>query len=448
VADARFAYACKMGAGGEPMKRQLGTMERALVFVDDLSSLFIVVALRLVNGPPPEVLQRALAILQKRHPLLRVRIVKEGGRLYFETAADAPAIPLQVSRRQDDQQWRAVTEAELNGQIDAGSAPLMRVHYLHAGGQDAPGEVILSCHHTIMDAAAGANFCRELLSLCGTLWAGQPIEGYGPLAPVPPAERLYPAAFQGGRRLWRTATFLLRQMRDEMSYRRQAGAGRRPAVHAAVQTRCLFAQLPADATARFAGRARREGVTLNSGLAAAELLAVHKHLYQGQAIPLRAIAFSDLRPYLKPPVRPENLGSYFSMLQYTVPMGGQQDLWALARTVQQSIYRLNKRGDKFVTPLLTKTLFQMMSKQRAYRLAATGLSYTDAVDLEPSYGPIRVVGLHGFIPNNPLGPEYALFGRLLFDRLWLDVFYSPEDLDRPTAQAITDEICHLVGEDR
>jgi hypothetical protein len=136
------------------------------------------------------------------------------------------------------------------------------------------------------------------------------------------------------------------------------------------------------------------------------------------------------------------------MLQYTVPMGGQQDLWALARTVQQSIYRLNKRGDKFVTPLLTKTLFQMMSKQRAYRLAATGLSYTDAVDLEPSYGPIRVVGLHGFIPNNPLGPEYALFGRLLFDRLWLDVFYSPEDLDRPTAQAITDEICHLVGEDR
>jgi len=30
----------------------------------------------------------------------------------------------------------------------------------------------------------------------------------------------------------------------------------------------------------------------------------------------------------------------------------------------------------------------------------------------------------------------------------LDVFYSPEDMERQTAQAITDEICHLVGEDR
>ena len=68
------------------------------------------------------------------------------------------------------------------------------------------------------------------------------------------------------------------------------------------------------------------------------------------------------------------------------------------------------------------------------------------VDLEQSYGPIRVVGLHGFIPNNNLGPEYGFFARLLFDRLWLDVFYLEEDMDRHTAQAITDEVCHLVGD--
>jgi hypothetical protein len=280
------------------------------------------------------------------------------------------------------------------------------------------------------------------------LCAGQPIEGYEPLPPVPPAETLYPPAFQGARRLWHTAAFLLRQMRDEISYRRQVSAGRLPPLHAAVHTRCLVTQLSPDATARFVRRARREGVTLNSGLAAAELLAVSKHLYQNQAIPLRAITFTDLRPHLKPPVPPENLGAYFSMLQYTICIGDQHDLWKLARTVQQSIYRLNKRGDKFVTPLLTKTLFQMMSKQSTYRLAATGLSYTDIAGIEPSYGPIRLVGLHGLFPNNNLGPEYALLARLLFDQLWLDVFYSEEDMDRHTAQAITDEICRLVGDDR
>lgn len=430
------------------MRRQLGTMERALVFVDNFSSLFIVVALRLVNGPPPEVLQQALAILQKRHPLLQVQIVKERGRYFFQTPADVPSIPLQVSQRQDDQQWLAVTEAELNEKIDHTVVPLMRVRYLYAAGQDAPGEVILSCHHTIMDAASGGHFCHELLSLCGRLCVGQPIEGYEPLPPLPPAEALYPPAFQGAGRLWHTAAFLLRQMRDEVSYRRQVGAGRRPPVHEAVHTRCLVAQLSPDATARFTRRARQEGVTPNSGLAAAELLAVSKHLYQHQAIPLRAITFSNLRPHLKPSVPAENLGAYFSMLQYTIRISDPHDLWGLARSVQQSIYRLNKRGDKFVTPLLTKTLFQMMSKQRAFRLAATGLSYTNIAGLEQNYGPIRLVGLHGLFPNNNLGPEYALLARPLFDQLWLDVFYSEEDMDRHTAQAITDEICQLVGDDK
>jgi hypothetical protein len=423
-------------------------MERAMVYIDDLSSLFIVVALRLVNGPPPELLQQALAVLQRRHPLLQVQIVREKGRYYFQTAADVPPIPVQLSQRHDEQQWLALTEVELNEKIDPAMAPLMRVHYLYSAGQDAPSELIFACHHTIMDAIAAATFCRELLGLCGALCAGQPIEGYGPLSPVPPAETLYPQAFQGARRLWHTAGFLLRQMRDEVSYRRQVGGGRRPPVHAAVHTRCLATQLTPDATARFVRRARREGVTLNSGLAAAELLVVSKHLYQHQAIPLRAITFSNLRPHLKPPVPPENLGTYFSMLQYTVRISDRRDLWELARAIQQSIYRLNKQGDKFVTPLLTKSLFQMMSKQSAFRMAAAGLSFADVGGMEARYGPIELAGMHGFLANNNLGPEYSLFARLLFDRLWLDVFYLEEDMDRHTAQAITDDICHLVGDDR
>ena len=429
------------------MRRRLGTMERAIVYIDELSALYVVVALRLVNGPPPEVLRQALANLQERHPLLRVRIAKEKRHLLFQTPAEVPPIPLQVSQRQDDEQWRSATEAELDAKMDPSIPPLMRVRYLYAEGRDAPSEVVFTCHHTIVDATSGATLCRELLSLCGSLWEGQPVEGYGPLSPLPPAEALYPPAFQGVGRVWRTAALLGRQMRAEISYRRALGAGRRPPVHPAVHTRILTTQLPADTTTRFLQRARREGVTWNSALAAAELLAVSKHLYQHAAIPLRAVTFSNLRPYLKPPVADEQLGTYFAMLQYTIRIGSGQDLWAFARTVQDSIYRLNKRGDKFVTPLLTKALFQMMSRQDSFRMGAAGLSDTDAGDMEPRYGPIRLVGLHGFIPNNNLGPEYGIFARLLFDQLWLDVFYMAEDMDRNRAEAITDEVCHLVGGD-
>jgi hypothetical protein len=428
------------------MERQLGKMEQGIVFVDDFSSLIIVVAIRLMNGPPPEILQQALAMLQSRHPLLRVQIERKRGHLYFQDPAQVPPIPLQISERRDDHQWQTETEAEINQKLDPTTAPLMRVRYLYSTGQDAPSEIIFACHHTIMDATSGISFCHELLSLCGAMCAGQPIEERESLSFVPPADKLYPPSFQGLGRLWRTVTFMLRQIGGEISYRRQLGNGRRPALHPAVHTRILPIQIPADTTEKFVKRARREKITLNSALIAAELLAVNKHLYQNQTIPLRGIAFADLRPHLKPPVSPENLGAYFSMLQYTVLMSDQRTLWELAREAQQEIYRITKHGDKFITPLLTKSLFQMMAKQNMFRTGTAGLSYASVSGLEQSYGPIQLVGLHGFIPNNFLGPEYSIFARLLFDRLWLDVFYMEEDMDRKTAQTIADEMSRLIGD--
>ena len=426
------------------MERQLGKMEQGIVFVDDFSSLIIVVALRLVNGPPPEILQQALAILQRRHPLLRVQIERKRGHLYFREPTQVPPIPLQVSTRQDDRQWQTETESEINLKLNPAAVPLMRVRYLYSAGQDAPSEIIFACHHTIMDATSGISFCHELLSLCGAMCAGQPVEERESLSLVPPVETLYPPAFQGAGRLWRTATFMLRQIGGEISYRRKLGNGRRPALHPAVHTKILPIQIPPDVTEKFIKRARRERVTLNSALIAAELLAVGKHLYQSQTIPLRGIAFADLRPHLKPPVSPENLGGYFSMLQYTVLMSDQRTLWELAREVHQEIYRITKHGDKFITPLLTKSLFQMMAKQNTFRTGTAGLSYASVSGLEQSYGPIRLAGLHGFIPNNFLGPEYSIFARRLFDQMWLDVFYLEEDMDRQTAQTIADEMCRLI----
>jgi hypothetical protein len=77
-------------------------------------------------------------------------------------------------------------------------------------------------------------------------------------------------------------------------------------------------------------------------------------------------------------------------------------------------------------------------------MGAAGVSYSSTAGLRQSYGSIRLVGLHGLFPNNNLGPEYGIFARLLFDRLWLDIFFMEEDMDRQTAQTIADEICRLV----
>jgi hypothetical protein len=67
--------------------------------------------------------------------------------------------------------------------------------------------------------------------------------------------------------------------------------------------------------------------------------------------------------------------------------------------------------------------------------------------LQPEYGGIKVCGLHGFISNIDLGPEYSAQVSLFEGRLVWDIVYLDGDMDRARALEIAEQIQALLREE-
>lgn len=428
------------------MGRKLGAFESALTLSDEHVPLNVVVVLRLAAGPSPEALRRALDALQQRHPLLRVRIVQRGGGYTFDRGRGA-AVALRLTEREDSRAWVAEAEAELGERIDLAGVP-MRCVYLTA---DRACEILLTFHHAIMDATSAVNLCRELLAAGAAADAGGDPTIGEPLTPLPAAEGLFPSDYQGWRRRLRIGRFLLRQLGAEIAERRGGGGAWHPPPTGPTRNRVLCFQLSEAETASLVRRSRRRRLTLHSVFDAAILLAVARQLYPEQSLPLRHLTFANLRPYLRPPVADHHLGAYFAMLRFSSPVAPDRELWDLARGINTRVHAANRRGDKYAFSLTSTAVMRHLIRTGGQRMAATAISYAGAVRLGTSSrghghdeGPFPVRGLHAFVANFRLGPEYTAQVRLWAGRIWWDILYLEPELDEAAARRLADEIRNLL----
>lgn len=376
--------------------------------------------------------------------MLRVRIVERSGGFWFEPAAGVP-IPLRQLERRDDETWRGAAEAELNQRIDIASGPLLRCAYVAPANEngDTPAErgrseLILTFHHTVMDAVSGAPLLRQLLTLC------EEPEGETELADgstLPPVEERFPPAARGLSGRWRLLRFLGRQLLDEMSYRIRTRGARRPPIVEPACCRVLPVELAKDVSAALVRSLRRRRVTLNAALSAALLLAAYRHLYGGESeTAMRYITFANLRPYLRPPVPDDHLGCAIVMLRYTARLGPGRDFWRLASEIAEQVDAGVRRGDKFCAVRLSERMMRRILGRRSERMAATAVSYSGVTRLGERYGSIGVRGTHAFVSNLGLGPEYTAQARWFRNRLQLDVVYLESDMDEALARALADEV--------
>ncbi|MEO7841430.1 MAG: hypothetical protein ABIU06_18965, partial [Anaerolineales bacterium] len=163
----------------------------------------------------------------------------------------------------------------------------------------------------------------------------------------------------------------------------------------------------------------------------------------------RTFSFVNLRPYVKPPLSDQELASYSSALRYTVQVEGGLDVWQIARDLHARIYSSLKAGDKFVANLIAEPLIKLVTRLNSFRISATALNYNGVVAIEPSYGPMKVTGVHMFVSAYDLGPELSAQAQLFGDQLFWDFVYLDADMTRDEAIAITEEIrtilAHAVG---
>ena len=419
------------------MLRALGSFERALLIQDRYGPFHIVVVAQVEGAPSPDVLRAALELVQKRHPLLAARIRQTKGRYHFDAISDPP-LPMSVLQRQGDEAWHAIAESELSRRIDNDQGPLFRCTYLF-GAEGARAEVILALAHQIIDAPGCMLLLDDLLRFCQQL-----TEGHTPEVAVvelqPAADKRFPQAFRGAAMARRTAQFLFEQMADEIRYRWETRGQPVLQMRANSPGHILSVRFSAELTDRIARRARVEHVTLNSLLNAAMVLAVNRHLYGGRVMPMRTVTFATLRPYVVPALSEPTLSPYITMLRYTVMVDPARGLWDLARELHSRIESSFRRGQKFVAAKTTERLISMANRLQAFRLGNAAMNYNGSPNLEPEYGRISVVGLHGFISSVRVGPEYAAQVSLVNEELSWDFTYMESDMDRSLAQRIADEI--------
>lgn len=413
--------------------RVLRGIEQALWITDQFGPFNVVGVLRLKHAPSLDVLRAALDQLQKRHRLLRTRIGVVNGQPIFEPS-NLP-IPIHVVDCAVPDDWLKVAAAELNTRIDSAAGPLLRLSVLQHDDV-AHTNWVLTFHHTIVDASSGMRLFDELLRQCVDPQTAETRDDPLPAAAVDS----FPERYQGLRFTAAAAPFMLRQMGDEMRFRWQARGEHAAAIAPSARVCILPIQLDTSLTNLIVRASRKHRITINSLLTAALMLAAKHKLFGSGDASIRHVTFADLRRYLDPPLADDTLGCAIAMARFTTRVKSGMDVLTLARIVHDEILASNRRGEKFITHVFSVPLLRMLTSLKAFRMGHTALSYVGVAQLQPSYGSTVIEGLHAFVSNIPLGPEYAALARLFAGQLWIDITYLDADMSREQASEIAAEM--------
>jgi len=427
------------------MERRLGIFETAETLTDAASPFNVVGVVEIETTIGPTGLREALDRAQRRHPLLRAKIVEDDDGFAYDLDG-VPPIPLEIVDRSGDDHWLRVAESELNRSFDIGAGPLARCSLLTDGSGARASELVVCFLHTIIDGTSAVNLVREMLESWDAAAAGRSLSTPEVLALQPPVEAFFPSAYRGFAAKIRTAGFMARQLADELGYRRRARGTRRMPIHAQSQCRALSRELGDDDLVALVRAARRHRVTLNSALNAAMLTVVRDRLYGDAPVPLRNFNFAILRPYLEPPVEDHHLGSYHVMLRSTVNLRAGENVWRLAERINAQTVAAARRGDKYLSLLTVADVMRFILARRNMRMGSTALGYTGSLKLPQRIGTIAVRAVHALVSNFVLGPEFTAQARLFRGRLWWDTIYLDSDMDESLAAGITDEILDLLRE--
>lgn len=421
--------------------RPLDSMETALTLMEQFAPMAAVCVVQLTQAPAAAALVAGLAKVQAKQPLLRSQIVKEGGRFKFALLKDPPTIPFVSEPRQGKEHWRDVVTQALNSHIDLAKPPYLKCIYLEDQAREE-ADLVLVFHHAIMDAYSGLQLLHQLLALCV-----EPNKDLGEPYPFPgPIDQRMPDDLQGWRGRQRLASFMAQQMRDELAYRRGLRDARRQTIHPTANCLILTRELDSETTRAIIRRSLAERLTTNSVICAALLLAVHRCLYDSEPTQLRSLTFSNLRPYLSPTIPDDLLACEIAMLRQTIAVSQRPDLMRTAHALQEQLYAISKGGDKFLFAQTSKSLVQMSSRFEVMRMGTTAVSFVGSIALASRYGNIGVTGLHAFISNNRVGPEYSAFAKVMNGSLSWDFLYLDSDMDEEMAEKVADATCKLLRE--
>jgi hypothetical protein len=428
------------------MLRALGDFERAFWLMDQTHSVNFVIIAHVRGALEPPVLERALALLQARHPLLGARITGSG-QAVFE-AGGVPPIPLREVPRGSEDQWRQEVERELNTPLPWSQGPLVRAVLVRAEEQS---EILLTFHHSAGDGRSGMYAVRDLLAFVDSLKEGRPVAPEAVRFP-PSIEELFAPQMKGLRAFGRVARFL---GSAALAFSRRPQQLPSQSKEAKVSTALLHGELSPAESELLRARCRKEGATVHGVLCGALLRSVSVRLdgLTGSARARFMCCYSpvDLRDMFQQSVAPGAVGYFLGMGLSFHRVDPSAEIWPLAREVGQRLRAMREDGT-----IVAATHFQSrVQKGWDVKIAArsappvtAAVSNLREVDIPGRYGALTLEGLHFSLASHGWGTAPVLTVATHQGRMHLDFTYSlprvPEEWGRQVFERALGEIRSLA----
>jgi hypothetical protein len=379
-------------------------------------------------------LERALAILQKRHPKLRARIVKgERARYFFEEMDEAPRIPMEIQTLGDDRDyWRLFIKQVNTLPFDTGKCPLMRVYVLNQhDGKSC--DLILSWHHAIIDGPSAFTIVHELLTFYHAIVRGEGITPEPRTLVSEDLSRIHLGFFEQVKYAWR----LIR------SQARRVCSLPMESTHVCVQ-QLIYSE---DEVNEMIYECRRQQTTLFGVLCAALMIAVAETVQELKGRSrltvrgdFRLVAPVDLRPCLGH-VEGEDLGCFIGTFRGDYPQPRcREELWPLARRCASEIAAYSKSRSGLRSLKFLETLTPLIkSPPRRPTLAVNNLGVYRFAE---RYGPLRVEEFVWSANIDQFGPDVSLLAVTVQDRL--NLLIGGGLLGPRTTSSIKNKVANLI----
>ncbi len=402
------------------IERPLGPIEEVYWHLDNSSPMLVMGVSKLSGGLTEEHLRAGLDEVQRRHPMLRVKIVEEsGGKGWFRSRV--PALPL--TELPADLDLHAWLEEELLIKIPSETGPLVACYYQRLERNTI--RIAVKMHHAISDGTSVKNFLVDWVK-AATQMAQTGVTELTPLPQLPYFNERFPAFAHGITGFFRWLYVLFRLLGSMLTN----GAPRFVNVDQSVPVglRGLYIlekNFPESIMTPLLQRARQEGTTVHGALYAAVMLAVAKEIDQQQRPFIASVSSVNIREKMQPAAK-EDIGYLVTAVISAHKVNCADALWPLAREIKQRANEGMARGMEYVLVPWTYRFHVWRARKVGHRNHAKMAEFLEKIhqplslvvtnmgqlNIEQHYGPYRIEDMVFYGNPSVLSPFVTIISTL------------------------------------
>ena len=373
--------------------RPLGVLENWLRHGHDtighliLTSTLVLRSKKPITGP---VVRKAMELLMKRHPMLRMCTKKDqNGDYHLQKMANDHG----DLRELDTTDWRTVMEDSLLEKFDGGNGPLWRVTFLPNARyeavteEDMPGITsyphecicVFAFHHIIVDGPSYARMFAEFMKFVGKLLNNEePKVTSMPM--LPPLDLYMDEVIQSKwyhhvlQRVLEIlclipgfSGFMISRMYGGNAFTRKFGVEIQRNPHIQPRTKMIPVEFTKVETSSLLKMCKEHKATVQGAAQATAGVAMVTML-EVDEFEVKSNVTVNIRPFLKSNVPDNYAGAYFSLLQcknLIVSSPGANKFWRMARQASSDLHAKLNKNEHFQLWTKMKAILLMMTRMTA-----------------------------------------------------------------------------------